>query len=46
MNGRYFAERRIQAYLFDGKEKFFKSRSNMEEDAERLEKFSKWIEEQ
>ena len=51
MNGRYFAKRKIEAYLFDGKERFKKSGMGQarEDDGgeagekERLEDFEKWL---
>lgn len=50
MNGRYFAKRKIEAYLFDGKERFKKSgagqtqEDNGEEgEKERLVDFEKWL---
>ena len=50
MNGRFFARRKIEAYLFDGKERFKKSGSGQahedgEEAAEteRLADFEKWL---
>ncbi|RHZ76044.1 hypothetical protein Glove_208g36 [Diversispora epigaea] len=48
MNGRFFAGRRIEAQIFDGKRKFQKtgSKSNEteEEESKRLEKYAKWLE--
>src|SRR5947209_7968981 len=50
MNGRFFAGRRVEAEIFDGKQKYLKtgSKSNEtdEEEATRLEKYAKWLEEQ
>ncbi|CAH1767569.1 10864_t:CDS:10, partial [Entrophospora sp. SA101] len=50
MNGRFFAGRRVEAEIFDGKQKYQKtgSKSNEtdEEEATRLEKYAKWLEEQ
>ena len=50
MNGRYFAGRKIEAYLFDGEERFKKSGpSQTQEDGEeageteRLADFEKWL---
>lgn len=50
MNGRYFAKRRIEAYLFDGKERFKKSGPGQaHEDSgeagekERLADFENWL---
>ena len=50
MNGRYFAGRKIEAYLFDGEEQFKKSgagqkQENGEEagENERLADFEKWL---
>lgn len=55
MRGRHFDGRTVEAYLFDGSEKFKKSDDkriaydeeavdNEAEDKKRLEKFSAWIE--
>ncbi|CAG8698500.1 72_t:CDS:2, partial [Scutellospora calospora] len=48
MNGRFFAGRRIEAQIFDGKQKYQKtsSKSNEteEEESNRLEKYAKWLE--
>ena len=44
MNGRFFAGRKVIAYVYDGSEKFMKSSSFEEGEDERLERFSKWIE--
>ncbi|CAG8519302.1 6346_t:CDS:2, partial [Ambispora leptoticha] len=47
-NGRFFSGRRIEAEIYDGKQKFKKttSRANEteEEEAARLEKYAKWLE--
>lgn len=50
MNGRYFAGRKVEAYLFDGKERFKKSGPNRtQEDGEeagekeRLADFEEWL---
>lgn len=50
MNGRYFAKRKIEAYLFDGKERFKKSGASQtheddgeEGEKERLVDFEKWL---
>ena len=50
MNGRYFAGRKVEAYLFDGKERFKKSGSGRtQEDGEeagekeRLADFEEWL---
>ena len=50
MNGRYFAGRKVEAYLFDGKERFNKSGpSRTQEDGEeagekeRLADFEEWL---
>ena len=47
MNGRYFGGRKVQAYIYDGREQFEKSKKKQEpgDDESRLEKFSQWIEE-
>ncbi|CAG8546547.1 13953_t:CDS:10 [Acaulospora colombiana] len=48
MNGRFFAGRRIEAQIFDGKQKFQKtgvaSKETDEEESVRLEKYAKWLE--
>ncbi|CAG8716160.1 19534_t:CDS:10 [Cetraspora pellucida] len=48
MNGRFFAGRRIEAQIFDGKQKYQKtgSKSNEteEEESTRLEKYAQWLE--
>ncbi|CAG8591376.1 15638_t:CDS:10 [Dentiscutata erythropus] len=48
MNGRFFAGRKIEAEIFDGKQKYQKtgSKSNEteEEESARLEKYAKWLE--
>lgn len=50
MDGRFFAGARVEAYIFDGTEKFRKTntkKTDAEEDAaekERLEKFGDWLE--
>ncbi|GBB86581.1 hypothetical protein RclHR1_00130022 [Rhizophagus clarus] len=48
MNGRFFAGRRIEAEIFDGKQKYkktgAKSGETEEEESVRLEKYSKWLE--
>ncbi|CAG8802330.1 22886_t:CDS:2, partial [Gigaspora margarita] len=48
MNGRFFAGRKIEAHIFDGKQKYQKtgSKSNETEEEEsiRLEKYAKWLE--
>ncbi|KAI9204268.1 uncharacterized protein BJ171DRAFT_122085 [Polychytrium aggregatum] len=49
MNGRFFAGRRIEAYHFDGKEKFEKSKTkgeSEEEEKQRIEAYEKWLEDQ
>jgi HIV Tat-specific factor 1 len=50
MNGRYFAKRKIEASLFDGKERFKKSGPGLAhevggeaEEKERLADFEKWL---
>lgn len=49
MNGRFFAGQKVEAYIFDGAEKFKKSSAKKEVDEEiekeRLEKFGDWLEE-
>jgi HIV Tat-specific factor 1 len=52
MNGRWFDERQLEAYISDGKEKFKKSNEKQaalvddEDEAEgsRLDKFGSWLE--
>ena len=48
MNGRFFAGRRIEAEIFDGKQKYqktgAKSGETEEEESARLEKYTKWLE--
>jgi HIV Tat-specific factor 1 len=54
MNGRWFDERQLEAYIADGSEKFKKSNEKTvdggegEEEAEgdRLDKFGSWLEEE
>ncbi|KAJ3160447.1 hypothetical protein HDU86_000781 [Geranomyces michiganensis] len=49
MNGRFFAGRRIEAALFDGKTKYAQSKaetSTEEEENQRLEAYEKWLEAQ
>ncbi|KAJ3145448.1 hypothetical protein HDU89_007073 [Geranomyces variabilis] len=49
MNGRFFAGRRIEAALFDGKTKYAQSKSDTsteEEEKQRLEAYEKWLEAQ
>jgi HIV Tat-specific factor 1 len=50
MNGRFFAGRRIEAEIFDGKQKYqktgAKSGETEEEESARLEKYSKWLEQE
>ncbi|TPX62569.1 hypothetical protein PhCBS80983_g00318 [Powellomyces hirtus] len=49
MNGRFFAGRRIEAALFDGKSKYQQSKSDIQDDADekqRLEAYEKWLEAQ
>ena len=53
MNGRWFDERRLEAYVATGNEKFKKSSDKMtglddEEEAEegRLDKFGSWLEQE
>ena len=48
MHGRYFATRKIEAYLATGKEKF-KSSSKVEtetQEKERMKKYEEWLESQ
>ncbi len=47
MNGRYFAGRRIEAYQWNGKERFEEEKEitlDIEDETERLEEYSKWLE--
>ena len=46
MNGRFFAGRRVEAYLYDGKEKFARSshNENEEEQEERRKNYENWLE--
>ncbi|CAG8547349.1 4288_t:CDS:10 [Acaulospora morrowiae] len=50
MNGRFFAGRRIEAEIFDGKQKYqktgAKSNETEEEELVRLEKYAKWLEQE
>ncbi|KAJ3320730.1 hypothetical protein HDV06_005023 [Boothiomyces sp. JEL0866] len=46
MNGRFFAGRKIEAYLSKGNDNFKKSKKNMEDDEKRQEEYGKWLEEQ
>lgn len=47
MNGRFFAGQKVEAYIFEGEEKFKKSNKKVDDEAEkeRLEKFGTWLEE-
>lgn len=48
MNGRFFGGQKVEAYAFDGEEKFKKSSKKDADDEgekERLEKFGDWLEE-
>lgn len=48
MNGRFFGGQKVEAYIFDGEEKFKKNSSrevNQEVEKERLERFGTWLEE-
>jgi HIV Tat-specific factor 1 len=45
MNGRFFAGRIIEAAVYDGEEKYSKSKADVEQDEERLDKFTQWLEE-
>ena len=47
MNGRFFAGRKLEAEIYDGKTKYTSnvtSEDAEKEEAERLEKFAKWLE--
>jgi len=48
MNGRWFGGRKIEAYVYDGKEKYKTKQKDgadaEKEEAERLEKFAQWLE--
>jgi HIV Tat-specific factor 1 len=54
MDGRWFDERQLEAYVADGSEKFKKSNEKMvdvaegeeEADGKRLDKFGSWLEEE
>ncbi|KAJ3276055.1 hypothetical protein HDV01_006225 [Terramyces sp. JEL0728] len=46
MNGRFFAGRKIEAYLSKGNDNFKKSKTNSEDDEKRQEDYGKWLEEQ
>jgi len=54
MDGRWFDERQLEAYVADGSEKFKKSNEKMvdvaegeeEADGKRLDKFWSWLEEE
>lgn len=51
MNGRFFAGAKIEAYIYDGLERFRKSgkATSAEDDADetsRLDKFGAWLEEE
>ena len=47
MDGRHFAGAQIEAYIYDGQEKFKKKRTKDAEAEEksRLDKFGQWLEE-
>lgn len=46
MNGRHFAGSKVEAYIYDGQEKFRKKRTKDAESEEnlRLDKFGSWLE--
>ena len=47
MNGRFFAGKKVEAEIYDGKTKYTSSLNSEDaekEEAERLEKFAKWLE--
>lgn len=48
MNGRYFAGRKVEAEIYDGKTKYATGKGTGEdadrEEAARLESFAKWLE--
>ena len=47
MNGRYFSQQKIEAYIYDGKEKFKKSGKKAGDDDDedaRLDDFGDWLE--
>jgi HIV Tat-specific factor 1 len=56
MNGRWFDERQLEAYIADGSEKFKKSNEKKvdvgdasdggEDEGQRLDKFGEWLEEE
>ncbi len=45
MNGRFFAGRRVEAYIMDKKEKYHQSSNRVtdEEEQQRLKSFGSWI---
>lgn len=49
MNGRFFGGMKVEAYLYDGNERFKKSgkataKEDDKDEAERLDKFGDWLE--
>lgn len=50
MDGRFFAARKLEAYIADGSEKFKKSKENKAaedcDEGQRLDEFGKWLEEE
>jgi HIV Tat-specific factor 1 len=48
MNGRWFSQQRLEAYIASGDEKFKKSKAKKggdeDEEAERLDEFGDWLE--
>ncbi|KAI9653504.1 MAG: hypothetical protein M1821_007012 [Bathelium mastoideum] len=46
MNGRYFSQQKVEAYIFDGKDKFKKSgkKTGDDEEENRLDDFGDWLE--
>lgn len=48
MNGRFFDGRKVEAYIYDGKEdlKGIQAKETEEETKARLEKYAEWLESQ
>ncbi|KAL4434883.1 hypothetical protein ABPG74_021222 [Tetrahymena malaccensis] len=44
MNGRYFDERELECFFWDGKTDYKRTSKQIEDDEKRLEEFGKWIE--
>ena len=43
MDGRFFAERRIKAYFWDGKTDFRKVKESEEQEQDRVDRFGDWL---